>query len=121
MTFSERIPFESLMEFVARRLLGEPPRRNCQNTRRHSLRYERQLSVNYETGQFFDHEANLGGGVIDFLQHKGGHDRDGAHGLAAPRGLAEGSTHRATKGRRSNVPTITSTKAASCFSRSCAT
>ena len=78
MNFSERIAFESLMEPVALRLLGEP--NNALSKYPTDMRWgtNGSLSVNYETGQFYDHEADLGGGVIDFLQHKGGHDRDGA-------------------------------------------
>ena len=78
MTFSERIAFESLMEPVALRLLGEPNKALSKYPTDMRWGTNGSLSVNYETGQFYDHEADLGGGVIDFLQHKGGHDRDGA-------------------------------------------
>ena len=78
MNFSERIAFESLMEPVALRLLGEPNKALSKYPTDMRWGANGSLSVNYETGQFYDHEADLGGGVIDFLQHKGGHDRDGA-------------------------------------------
>ena len=78
MNFSERIAFEALMEPVALRLLGEPNKALSKFPTDMRWGTNGSLSVNYETGQFYDHEADLGGGVIDFLQHKGGHDRDGA-------------------------------------------
>ena len=78
MNFSERIAFETLMEPVALRLLGEPNKALSKYPTDMRWGTNGSLSVNYETGQFYDHEADLGGGVIDFLQHKGGHDRDGA-------------------------------------------
>jgi hypothetical protein len=71
--------FADVMEDVARRLLGEPNPAHSK-PQRGILRWGSRgsLQVNTRLGVFFDHEAGVGGGVIDLVVHKGGHDRDGA-------------------------------------------
>jgi hypothetical protein len=70
MTFSQRITFETLMEPVCAQLLREPNARLSRPPR--DVRYgsNGSLSVNFETGQFYDHEAKIGGGVLALIQHK---------------------------------------------------
>lgn len=78
MNFSPRIPFETLMEPVCAQLLGEQNARLSRPPR--DVRYgsNGSLSVNFETGQFYDHEAKIGGGVLAFIQHKLGCGDGGA-------------------------------------------
>ena len=97
MTFSERIAFETLMEPVALRLLGEPNKALSKYPTDMRWGTNGSLSINYETGQFYDHENNEGGGVIDFLQYKLGADHDGAIAWLRREGLLRRSTYRATK------------------------
>jgi putative DNA primase/helicase len=63
----DNINFAAFMETVARALLGEP---NRSLSSRHEWRYgtNGSLSVNLETGTWFDHEANEGGGVIGMIK-----------------------------------------------------
>jgi hypothetical protein len=70
------IDFGTLMEPVARRLLGEPNSRLSKPPKELRFGNHGSMSINLETGQFFDHEAKLGGGVVALVQHKlqCGHD-----------------------------------------------
>jgi hypothetical protein len=70
MSAAERIAFETLMEPVAARLLGEPNSGLSKPPR--DVRYgtHGSLSVNFEAGAFYDHEAQVGGGVVEFVQHQ---------------------------------------------------
>ena len=71
------VDFARLMEPVARRLLGEPNSRLSKPPRDVRFGTYGSMSVNFETGQFFDHEANVGGGVLDLINHVcGGDHRD---------------------------------------------
>ena len=76
--FFEHVAFQLLMEPVALRLLDDPNAKLSKPPG--DVRFGRHgsVSVNYETGQFFDHEADIGGGVIDLLKHKGGFNHAGA-------------------------------------------
>ena len=70
----------ALAEPVAVALLGDPTRRNARE-----LRYGRRgsLAVKLRQGTFYDHEAGIGGGVIDLVKHvRGGDDRDALDWLA---------------------------------------
>jgi hypothetical protein len=78
MNFSQRIAFESLMEPVARRLLGEPNQRLSNPPKDVRFGTNGSVSVDYEVGRFFDYEANIGGGVVDLAKHKLGCERGGA-------------------------------------------
>jgi AAA domain/Homeodomain-like domain len=78
MNYAARIDFPTLMEPVCTRLLGEP---NAQFSKYpKDVRYGTRgsLSVNFDTGQFYDHEANIGGGVIDLIKHKRGVNHSGS-------------------------------------------
>ena len=64
------VDFGTLMEPVARRLLGEPNDRLSKPPKEWRFGTHGSTSINLETGQFFDHEAKVGGGVIELVQHK---------------------------------------------------
>ena len=64
------IAFEALMEPVARRLLGEPNNRLSKPPKDWRFGSHGSMSINAETGQFYDHEAKAGGGVIDLIMHE---------------------------------------------------
>jgi putative DNA primase/helicase len=68
MSLAQNIEFDSLMEPVALKLLGEPGQRNGTDWRYGT---RGSLSVNIAKGQWFDHEANEGGGVIDLIKRQG--------------------------------------------------
>lgn len=63
------IDWPVLMPAVAEALLGEPS-----SATRRELRYGRKgsLSVRLDTGQWFDHEAGEGGGVLDLVTRERG-------------------------------------------------
>jgi putative DNA primase/helicase len=68
MNFAKKIDFDVLIEPVALRLLGEPPHKHGSEWRYGS---RGSLSVDIAKGQWFDHEANKGGGVFDLIQRQG--------------------------------------------------
>jgi hypothetical protein len=68
MSLAQNIEFDSLMEAVALKLLGEPGQKNGTDWRYGT---RGSLSVNIAKGQWFDHEANEGGGVIDLIKRQG--------------------------------------------------
>ena len=59
----------SLMEPIARRLLGEP---NPRHSTAKELRWgtNGSLSVDLAKGTWYDHETTVGGGVVDFVMHQ---------------------------------------------------
>lgn len=66
------IDFAALMEPVAKRVLGEPNAELCTRT---ELRFGSRGSVAVRisgdgSGTFYDHEASVGGGTLDFIRHK---------------------------------------------------
>jgi hypothetical protein len=69
-----RIDFPSLMEPVALRLLGEPNPRMSKPPRDVRFGNHGSMAVDYENGRWFDHENNVGGGVLDLIRHKHGFD-----------------------------------------------
>src|SRR5262245_5917756 len=68
MNFAQKIDFNSLMEPVALRLLGEPAQK-LGNEWRYGSRGS--LSIDLKKGSWFDHEANVGGGVFDLIRRQG--------------------------------------------------
>ena len=68
MNLAQGIDFNSLMEPVALRLLGEPAQKHG-----HEWRYGNRgsLSIDLAKGHWFDHEANTGGGVFDLIKRQG--------------------------------------------------
>src|SRR6516165_4584285 len=87
MNFGQRIDFATLMEPVALALLGEPNSMLSKPPR--DVRYgsHGSLSVDFESGQFYDHEHNVGGGVLDLIGHKTGCDHSGAMSWLRTQGL----------------------------------
>jgi putative DNA primase/helicase len=78
MNFASKINFDELMTPVAARLLDKPNTRLSKPPRDVRFGAHGSMSINYETGQFFDHESKIGGGVIDLVKHKTGLDHAGA-------------------------------------------
>src|SRR6516162_5266145 len=68
MNFAQRIDFNSLMKPVALRLLGEPAQK-LGNEWRYGGRGS--LAIDLKKGSWFDHEANVGGGVFDLIRRQG--------------------------------------------------
>lgn len=83
--------FSALMEPVALRLLGEPNHQRSHPP--HDVRFgtHGSMSVNYETGEYYDHEAKRGGGVLDLVAHKTGGNRTEAISWLRNEGLLNGS------------------------------
>jgi hypothetical protein len=82
--------FAQLIGPVVRKLRGEP---NAARSSELELRYgtNGSLSVDLEKGTWFDHEANCGGGVLDFLKHERGLDKPGAVAWLRAEGLLNGA------------------------------
>lgn len=77
MNAAERIDFASIMKPVVLRLLGEPLEKHHRGT---EWRYRGRgsLKVDIAKGIWHDFEANIGGGVIEFIVRQLGCDHDGA-------------------------------------------
>ena len=87
--------WNALLEPVAQELLGEP----VQRTRSGEWRYRRKGSLAVHVagprrGSWRDHEAGVGGRVLDLLAHVEGLDRDGALAWMWDRGLLDGQPRR---------------------------
>ena len=72
MNCAKPIDFAALMEPVALKLLGEP-NTNLSNPPR-DMRFGSRgsMAVDYENGRWFDHENQVGGGVLDLIAYKTG-------------------------------------------------
>jgi hypothetical protein len=79
------------MPDVAARLLGECNQRLSNPPRDVRFGNHGSISVNFESGQFYDHENSIGGGVIDLIMRKTGRDRAGAMSWLRSEGLIEES------------------------------
>lgn len=86
---SDRGDFAQLMGPVVRRIRGEP---NAALSSELELRYgtHGSLSVDLKKGTWFDHEANRGGGVLDFLAREKSLDKLGAVAWLRSQGLLNG-------------------------------
>ena len=91
MNFAQRIDFNALMEPVALRLLGEPTQKQG-----HEWRYRNRgsLVIDIKKGTWFDHEANVGGGVFDLIRRQG-HEQPAA--WLRSEGLLGGQSRRIIK------------------------
>lgn len=67
--------FAPMMADVANRLLGEPSQHNKNEVRWGN---KGSLSVDLEKGTWFDHEADMGGGVLDLIRRERGCDKGAA-------------------------------------------
>lgn len=76
------------MALVAEELLGAP---NARLSKNGEQRYgtNGSLSVDVETGRFYDHEAKTGGGVLDLIARQTGRDLRGAADWMREHGLIE--------------------------------
>src|SRR5262245_2302869 len=68
MNFAQKIDFNTLMEPVALRLLGEPAQKQGNEWRYGS---RGSLAIDIKKASWFDHEANVGGGVFDLVRRQG--------------------------------------------------
>jgi len=68
MNFAQKIDFNSLMKPVALRLLGEPAQKLGNEWRYGG---HGSLAIDLKKGSWFDHEANVGGGVFDLIRRQG--------------------------------------------------
>src|SRR6516225_1742476 len=104
MNFGQRIDFATLMQPFALALWGEPNSMLSKPPR--DVRYgsHGSLSVDFENGQFFDHENNVGGGVLDLIGHKTGCDHSGAMSWLRAQGLLNESPSQANGKDRSGGP-----------------
>ncbi len=86
------------MEPVAARLLGEPNSRLSKPPK--DIRYGAHGSMKIDTvaGQFYDHEAGVGGGVLVLIKHKLGCDHAGAVSWLRREGLLSGAPHQPSGG-----------------------
>lgn len=75
MNFARPIDFAALMEPVALKLLGEPNTRLSTPPRDVRFGTRGSLAVDTEEGKWFDHEKQIGGGVLDLISHKTGRNR----------------------------------------------
>ena len=69
---------QDFMEPVALSLLGDPNTRLSRPPRDVRFGNDGSVSVNFEDGTWFDHENQIGGGVLDLIKHKTGHDHGDA-------------------------------------------
>ena len=135
MNLAQRIDFAALMEPVALALLGEPNARLSKPPKDIRFGTHGSMSVDYEAGRFFDHENNIGGGVIDLIKHKNGCDHSGAVSYLRANGFLKGdgisraphldrrrrgepASRLSRRRRKSSRNTITRTRRARRFFRS---
>jgi hypothetical protein len=70
MAFAAQIDFAMLMEPVAQRLLGEPNKQLSKPPKELRFGTHGSMSVDCELGRFYDHEAKVGGNVVDLVKYK---------------------------------------------------
>ena len=75
MILAERIDFAALMEPVAIKLLGEPNTKLSKPPRDVRFGTRGSMAANFEDGKWFDHENQIGGGVLDLITHETGRNR----------------------------------------------
>ena len=78
--------FTSIMGPVAREVLGKPTKETA-----HELRFRTRgsMAIDLDKGAYFDHEADHGGGVIDFLHSELGLEKPDALAWLESRGFIE--------------------------------
>ncbi len=87
MILAERIDFAALMEPVALKLLGEPNAKLSNPPRDMRFGSHGSMAVNYESGEWFDHEAKIGGGVLDLISRETGRNRGEAQAWLKREGI----------------------------------
>ena len=86
MILAERIDFAALMEPVALKLLGEPNAKLSNPPRDMRFGSRGSMAVDYEGGKWFDHETQIGGGVLDLIARETGQKQGRGAGMAQERG-----------------------------------
>jgi hypothetical protein len=91
MNLATRIDYARLMEPVALKLLGEPNIRLSKPP--HDVRFGTQgsMAVDYD-GKWFDHENQIGGGVLDLIKFKTGRDHGEAQAWLRREGICLSSS-----------------------------
>ena len=85
--------WRALMPDVARKLLGDPPRRPAREWRYGN---KGSLAIYLESGTWKDYEADVGGGVLGLIQRELQTDQHGAPDWLTREGLLPGETARWT-------------------------
>ena len=85
---AKRIDFASMMEPVALRLLGEPLEKH-QNGNEWRYRSRGSLKIDIAKGTWHDFEANIGGGLIEFIARENGCDHESAIAWLKREGIIE--------------------------------
>jgi putative DNA primase/helicase len=94
--FANSIDYPTLMEPVALRLLGEPNSSLSKPPRDVRFGNQGSMSVDFETGTWFDHENQIGGGVIELIRSKTGSSGGEAHAWLEKEGIAPSDPHQRT-------------------------
>ena len=87
MNLAARIDYARLMEPVALKLLGEPNARLSKPPRDVRFGSHGSMTVNFEDGKWFDHENEIGGGVLDLIKHKTGRNHGEAQAWLRREGI----------------------------------
>ena len=93
MTFAARIDYASLMEPVATKLLGEPNQNLSKPPRDVRFGNHGSTTVDYENGRWFDHENQVGGGVLDLIANKTGRTIGEAQAWLKREGIFPSASH----------------------------
>jgi hypothetical protein len=87
MNFAQPVDFAPLMEPVANRLLGEPNLRLSKPPLDVRFGIRGSISADFVNGRWYDHETEMGGGVLDLISHKTGRNRGEAQAWLKREGL----------------------------------
>lgn len=102
MTTGDVTEYASLMEVVARALLGVPS-----SQKPNELRYgaHGSLSINLAEGTWYDHEAGKGGGVLDLVERETGRTGSARRNWLVEQGILPSTTTPSSKQPRRMVAT----------------
>ncbi len=103
MILAERIDFAALMEPVALKLLGEPNAKLSNPPRDMRFGSRGSMAVDYEGGKWFDHEAKIGGGVLDLISRETGRNRGEAQAWLKREGIYSSVPVSSSVSRRTAV------------------
>jgi hypothetical protein len=87
MNLATRIDYARLIERVALKLLGEPNAGLSKPPRDVRFGSHGSMAVNFEEGKWFDHENQIGGGVLDLIKHKTGRNHGEAQAWLRREGI----------------------------------
>jgi len=94
--FANSIDYPTLMEPVALRLLGEPNSSLSKPPWDVCFGNQGSMSVDFESGTWFDHENQIGGGVIELIRSKTGSSGGEAYAWLEKEGIAPSDPHQRT-------------------------